>query len=59
MVGTRFCDLSRQEQLEIINHVLDGGQIQEFDEGWCNVDYLPDCEDGVYRKSITVEEWSI
>lgn len=54
-----FCDLSREEQLELINHVLDGKALEVcsisnsgvLDEDWYSVDYLPEYEDGVYRKA--------
>lgn len=52
--NVNFRDLPREEQLDLINHVLDGGSLQVLDELWCNVDYLPEYEDGIYRKSIVV-----
>ncbi len=54
-----FCDLPREEQLELINHVLDGKTLEvcsissngTLDEDRYGVDYLPEYEDGVYRKA--------
>lgn len=55
----KFCELSREQHLDLINHVLDGGSLEyqcAVTGEWYPVDYLPDCEDGVYRKYDTTSE---
>lgn len=55
----KFCELSREQHLDLINHVLDGGSLEhqcDITGEWYPVDYLPDCEDGVYRKYDTTSE---
>jgi len=53
----RFNELSREQHLDLINHVLDGGVLEELTttNNWINLDYLPDSEDGIYRKRELTE----
>ena len=54
-----FNELSREQQLDIVNYVLDGGVLQQYLQStpgmWIDIDYLPTAEDGTYRKRPLTE----